>query len=60
MCVCHIQSICKTVIGTDFLALVLRTTESLKKFTLFSFPLCLCCEGQKQPGLQEREEAERG
>lgn len=60
MCVCHIQSICKTIIGTGFLALVLRNAESLKKFDFFSFPLRLCCERQEQPGLQVRAEAERG
>lgn len=60
MCVCHIHSTCKTVIGTAFLALVLRNIESLKKFNLFSFPLWLGNEGQEQPGLQETAEAERG
>lgn len=58
VCVCT-QSICKTVIGAAFLALVLRNTETLKKLSLFRFPLWLCCEGQEQPGLQERAEAEK-
>lgn len=41
----------------SFLILVLRNTESLKKFNL-SFPLWLCCEWQ--PGLHSKAGTERG
>lgn len=56
MCVCHTQRICKTITGTAFLGLVSRNNESLRKFSLFSFPLSVYavkCRNE-QPGLQVR------
>lgn len=63
VCVCYMpESICKAVTGTAFLELGSRNNESLKKFSLFAFPLALCavkCRSY-QSGLQVRTEAERG
>lgn len=60
VCVCHVQSVCKTVTGTTALGLVSRISDSLKKFSLFSFPLPVLWDARRSSLVLKREQKQTG